>query len=253
MTTVIYDGTYQGWLTAVFEIFEYKLKDVFFAKKQEAAASLFSPPHEVTTDDAKAERVMKGLKARLSPQGVRGLYQTFLSEEEGSEEVLWRYVSHVFSSAKNIERDYSNPSVWKVKQISNRVKREAHRMEAFVRFKLTKDELYYAIIEPDHNVLPLVAGHFKGRYADQRWLIYDAKRRYGIYYDLKTVATVEIDFSSAITSTRYIAEISDDREEFFQELWRRYFSSVNIAARKNTKLQVKEMPRRYWKYLTEKT
>jgi len=252
MTTVIYDGTYQGWLTAIFEIFEYKLKDVFFAKEQGASASLFSPPHSVITDDTKAKRVMKGLEERLSVEGMRRVYRTFLCEEQGSEELLWRYVSHVFLNKENIETDFSNPSVWKVKQTSKRVKYEAHRMKAYVRFKLTKDQLYYAIVEPDHNVLPLIATHFKGRYSDQRWLIYDVKRKYGIYYDLQTVTTVEIDFNSAITSSRYIAEISDDREEFFQELWRRYFSSVNIAARKNIKLQLKEMPKRYWKHMTER-
>lgn len=252
MTTVIYDGTYQGWLTAIFEIFEYKLKDVFFATEPAASASLFSPPHHVVTDEVKAKRVMKGLEERLSVEGIRRVYRTFLSEEKGSKELLWRYVSHVFATKENVETDFSNPSVWEVKLTSKRVKYEAHRMKAFVRFKLTKDQLYYAIIEPDHNVLPLIAGHFKGRYADQRWLIYDVKRKYGIYYDLQTVTTVEIDFDAAITSSRYIAEISDDREEFFQELWRRYFSSVDIAARKNIKLQVKEMPKRYWKHMTEK-
>jgi len=180
------------------------------------------------------------------------VYRTFLSEEQGAEELLWRYVTHVFASKENVETDFSNVSVWEVKRTSKRVKYEAHRMKAYVRFKLTKDQLYYAIIEPDHNVLPLIAGHFKGRYADQRWLIYDVKRKYGIYYDLNMVTTVGIAFDSAITSSRYIAEISDEREEFFQELWRRYFSSVNIAARKNIKLQVKEMPKRYWKHMTEK-
>ena len=252
MTTVIYDGSYEGWLSAIFEIFEYKLKDVFFAKEAGSSASLFSPPHRVLTCETKANRVMKGLEKRLSAEGMRRVYRTFLSEEKGSEELLWRYASQVFASPVNIEKDFSSPAVWEVEKTSNRVKREAHRMEAFVRFKLTKDQLYYALIEPDHNVLPLITGHFKGRYADQRWLIYDLKRKYGIYYDLQTVTTVELDFNAAINSSRYIAEISDEREEFFQDLWRRYFSSVNIEARKNIKLQVKEMPKRYWKHMTEK-
>ena len=49
-------------------------------------------------------------------------------------------------------------------------------MEAFVRFQCTKDQLYYAIIQPDYNVLPLISKHFEKRYADQRWLIYDIRR-----------------------------------------------------------------------------
>ncbi len=58
-------------------------------------------------------------------------------------------------------------------------------MEAFVRFQLIKDGLYYATVQPDYNVLPLILKHFKDRYADQRWLIYDTLRKYGILYDLE--------------------------------------------------------------------
>jgi probable DNA metabolism protein len=88
-----------------------------------------------------------------------------------------------------MEEDYSHPAVLTVFQTAKKVWREKHRMEAFVRFQRTADGLYYAIIEPDYNVLPLIAEHFQTRYADQRWMIYDARRRYGMYYDLNTVQT----------------------------------------------------------------
>ena len=125
-------------------------------------------------------------------------------------------------------------------------------MEAFVRFQHTKDGLYYAVVEPDFNVLPLIINHFQSRYADQRWLIYDAKRKFGIYYDLETVDTVELHFNIDTYSHKSIVEISDEREELFQHLWQQYFNSVNIKARKNMRLHVQHMPKRYWRYLTEK-
>lgn len=249
---MIYDGTYQGWLTAIFESYEYKLKDMCFLKEENAAIPLFAMPHQVVTDETKAMRVLKGLQQRLSPDGLKSLYKIYLSEEENSEELMWHFVRYVFESKENIEQDFSNSAVLELKKLAKKVNREAHRMTAFVRFKLTKDNLFYAIVEPDYNVLPLITAHFKGRYADQRWLIYDAKRKYGIYYDLETVSTVELDFREGTDSGKAIAEICDEREEFFQELWRRYFSSVNIKARKNMKLHIQHMPKRYWKYLTEK-
>jgi probable DNA metabolism protein len=46
--------------------------------------------------------------------------------------------------------------------------------------------------------------------------------------------------------------IIDEKEELYQQLWQQYFSSVNIAARKNTKLHIQHMPKRYWRWLTEK-
>lgn len=251
MTQIIYDGSYEGWLTAVFEIYEYKLKDIVFAKKEISNSLLFSNTHSVVTDNEKANRVLNGLQQQLSHQGFNNIYFAFLSELEQIEETLFRFVEYVFASPINIEGDLSRSEVLNVKKAAHLTGKESHRMKAFVRFKLTKDELYYAIIEPDCDVLPLIEQHFKNRYADQRWLIYDSKRKYGIYYDLENVSTVEMQFESNPSSS-FLAEINDENEEFFQNLWRNYFSSVNIESRKNTKLHIKHMPKRYWKNLTEK-
>ncbi len=249
MTTIIYDGTYQGWLTALFDIYEHKLNDITFAREGESSAALFGFTHRVITDEQKAARVLNGLKQKLTANGFKQLYDTWFSEVDKFDDKMWRFAQYAFASPHNIEGDLSNSIVWDVRQAAKFVHRESHRMKAFIRFKLTKDNLFYAIIEPDCNVLPLIANHFKKRYADQRWLIYDAKRRYGVYYDLETLSNVQLQFNAASEADGIIC---DEREEFFQDMWRRYFSSVNIEARKNLKLHIQHMPKRYWKYLTEK-
>ena len=179
------------------------------------------------------------------------LYKAFLSEQQQIEQTLLRYVQYVFSNKTTVEYNYSNEAVLKVVKTAKIVHREKHRMEAFIRFQLTKDNLYYAICQPDFNVLPLIIHHFKGRYADQKWLIYDSTRKYGIFYDLHDVEYVELSFSEAV-KTEGINSIVDEKEELFQQLWQQYFNSVNIGARKNMKLHIQHMPKRYWKYLTEK-
>ncbi|GAA3780552.1 TIGR03915 family putative DNA repair protein [Flavobacterium ginsengiterrae] len=252
MTQVIYDSTFEGWLTAVFEIYELKLADVVFAKNEASNALLFSENHFVVTDENKANRVLTGLKTNLSNEGFANIYRAFLSDLDKIDETLFQYVKYVFASSVNIEEDLANTFVLEVRKAAHLTGKETHRMKAFVRFKLTKDNLYYAIVEPDCDVLPLIEKHFKNRYADQRWLIYDSKRKYGIYYDLETTSTVQLQFNAQSSSSNYLAEICDDNEEFFQNLWRQYFSSTNIESRKNTKLHLLHMPKRYWKYLTEK-
>ncbi|KRD07342.1 DNA metabolism protein [Flavobacterium sp. Root901] len=252
MTQVIYDSTFEGWLSAVFEIYELKLDDVVFAKSEVSNALLFSDTHLVTTDLLKAKRVLKGLKQKLSKEGFENIYRSFLSEIDKIDETLFQYVKHIFANTVNVEGDLTNWAVLEIRKATHLTRRESHRMKAFVRFKLTKDNLYYAIVEPDCDVLPLIENHFKNRYADQRWLIYDAKRKYGIYYDLQNTTTVQLEFNSDSNSSKFLAEISDDNEEFFQNLWRQFFKSVNIESRKNTKLHLQHMPKRYWKNLTEK-
>ena len=69
-----------------------------------------------------------------------------------------------------------------------RVDWERIRMLQFVRFQKAADGTYFAAVEPEKNVLPLITGHFKDRFADQFWLIYHIKRAYGYYYDLWEVS-----------------------------------------------------------------
>jgi len=125
-------------------------------------------------------------------------------------------------------------------------------MEAFVRFKLTTDNIFYAVVEPDFNVLPLIKTHFENRYADQHWLIYDMKRNYGLYYDEQTteIVTMEVNENTLLKNPE--TKILDDSEDIYQNLWKAYFKSTNIKSRKNMKLHLRHVPKRYWKYLTEK-
>lgn len=252
MQAVVYDGNFEGFLCAVFDVYEYKLKDVNIVIEDRHQPSMFSSPHKVHYNSRHSERVWKGLQNKLSPGALEQVYRTFLSELEGIENVLLRYIQYAFSSKSSMEQDYGNPDVLMVVQTAKKVWREKHRMEAFVRFQKTADDLYYAVIEPDFNVLPLLEKHFKTRYADQQWMIYDAKRKYGLHYDLNGVSNVQITFAENNSHVRS-ASIYDESEEIYQRLWQQYFKSVNIAARKNTKLHIQHMPKRYWKYLTEKT
>jgi probable DNA metabolism protein len=252
MVTVVYDGTFEGWLSCVFDIYEYKFSNVNIVGRKQFQPNVFNKHYDSIYDEQKAARVWKGLSGKISKVALSQLYKAFLSEEKGIENVLLHYLQYVFNSSQSIETDFTNTSVLKVFQIAKKVYREAHRMEAFMRFQLTKDNLYYAVCEPDFNVLPLIEKHFKSRYSDQRWLIYDNKRKFGIYYDLTNIATVEMSFDESTNSGKKIDLIYDEKEILYQHLWQQYFKSVNIAARKNMKLHIQHMPKRYWKFLPEK-
>lgn len=249
MKPVLYDGTFEGLLTVVFEVYEYKMEQPQIQRGNVADGSLFGDVHVVQTNSAKAKRVLTKLEQKISKTAMTQVYKSFLSELNGMENLLLRYVQYVIAGKHGVENDYGHPDVLQVQQTSKKVHREKHRMEAFVRFQLTKDGLYYAIVQPDYNVLPLIATHFKERYADQRWLIYDGRRKYGLYYDLKEVTEVTIDFNENDTEAK---NVYDEKEDLYKELWKQYFDSVNIKARKNMKLHIQHVPKRYWKYLIEK-
>ena len=254
MTLLIYNGSFEGLLTAVFETYERKLTDVKILKALVYQPELHSESLVVISDPEKAKRIWEGLKKRISIAKCNEVYKTFLSELPIIEDTILSFIRHVFSTHENIEKDYGHKSVLAITKLAKQVHHEKHRMEAFVRFQRTKDDLYYASIEPDYNVLPLIASHFKERYADQHWLIYDKRRSYGIQYDKNSFGVYEVELALATDVTHEFlpGSICHEDEPRYQNLWKDYFQSVNIGVRKNTKLHLRHVPVRYWKYLVEK-
>lgn len=250
--TLVYDGTFDGFLTCVFQVYDLKLKQVNIQRKSHAQESLFGSSDEVLTDHTKSDRVWKGIKKKTSATGSSRLYYAFLSEQHQIENLLLRYIQAALKSTMPIDSDFGDQDVLKVTQIAKSVGREKHRMEAFVRFRLTKDDMYFAAISPDFDVLPLISIHFKRRYADQKWVIYDLKRNYGLYYDLEKVDIINLSLPEDFDATKTSGDFFAAEELEFQTLWQDYFESTNIPSRKNMKLHVRHVPKRYWKYLSEK-
>ncbi|MGV8879086.1 MAG: TIGR03915 family putative DNA repair protein [Sphingobacteriaceae bacterium] len=251
MTLLIYDGSFEGLLTAIFEVYEYKFPEPSLSANN-GNIPLFGRQHMVKSSPAKAARVLKKLHDRLSAAVCKKIYEVHLSEQEGIANVLLRFIQYGLKAGEYACDDFSHEAVVTLHQIWKKVHRERHRMEAFIRFQQSADGLFFASVEPDFDVLPLISSHFTRRYADQQWLIFDNKRKYGMLYDLKEVNYV--DQSVVVnTTSALIPTISLHQEEMkFQELWQQYFKSVNIKERKNTALHVRHMPKRYWRYLTEK-
>ncbi|PKV63435.1 TIGR03915 family putative DNA repair protein [Pontibacter ramchanderi] len=249
-----YDGSFEGLLTVVFEAYERKAWPTTIEPEHLAQPSMFGETVQVTTDEEKANRVWQGLKKRLSASALESLYYTYLWEQSGFERLIFDYARLVFDSPESVEGNYTAPFILQVQQIHKQVHREKHRMEAFVRFQKTADGLYYASIAPDFNVLPLIVRHFEKRYADQRWAIYDSSRRYGAYYDLQHTAFVQLENPalSPKQQGRLQTDQFDENETRYQMLWQVYFDHVNIPERKNPKLHLRHIPKRYWKYLSEK-
>lgn len=252
MTSYVFDGSFEGLLCAVFEWFERKPGKVQLCMEATFQPDAFSSCLYIHNDQKKADRVWKGLQARLSPDWIRRFYCTYLSEREDAYAALFEFTCYIFSSAPGAEKNYGNPFVLMISQTARKVEREKHRMEAFIRFQHTADGIFYCGIDPDFNVLPLIMTHFKNRYADQKWIIYDIKRQWGLFYDLEKVEEIKMDFNEQQNRLKPSLPCLSDKEQLYAVLWKDYFKSTNIAARKNTRLHVQHVPKRYWKYLTEK-
>ncbi|QNH61590.1 TIGR03915 family putative DNA repair protein [Hymenobacter sediminicola] len=247
-----YDGSFEGMLTVLFQIYDRKAAPNTIQPVGAVQGGLFVMPVEIDTDETAAARVWEGLLRYMDAEARTRLFHTFLSEQPDRELLIFRYADLAMRAGRDISENYADDNVRRVQRLAQQMYREKHRMEAFVRFEKTQDGLFHSTIDPDFDVLPLIAPHFTKRYADQRWLIFDKRRRYGLYYDLTRTDIVEFETSAPQRSTAVSATVLDEREPLFKLLWQSYFDHVNIPERKNMKLHRRHMPLRYWRYLSEK-
>nr|WP_314679457.1 TIGR03915 family putative DNA repair protein [uncultured Capnocytophaga sp.] len=243
MTHLLYDSSFEGFLTAVFITFERRYSQVIITPECRHTPTLWDEEERVYTDPTKAQRILKKIKTIWSTEGITIVLQAFLSEETRIENHLLEAIRLMIQYPEaNILENYGHEAIAHIRKAAKSVGREVHRVKEFVRFEQV-GTLYFAKIVPQYDVLPLVIPHFKARFSDQEWVLFDPDRAYGFYYDLKEV----ISFTPADKNFGKTSQSSDD----YEQLWKTYFQHINISERKNTRYQLRNMPKRYWQYLPE--
>src|SRR5690606_35093326 len=108
-----------------------------------------------------------------------------------------------------------------ITEAAKKVAYEVTRFRAFLRIRRVDGDLYYAPIEPDHNIIARLIPHFTARYAGQKWFIHDRRRNLGAYYDgreCRLVSGVEINSQLAASLQGENTGIEDEGEMLCREL-----------------------------------
>jgi len=252
MLYYLFDHTFEGLLTAVFDAFSRK-ENPDRITGNDSATPLFTEAYLVLTDEDRSKRVLDALKKKISKSALQMLFVSFLAESETTYKHIFNYIAKAVVSNKSIELNFGDDDVLELSKTFKKVQNEYTRMKQFVRFQKTSDGMFFGAIEPRYDVIPLCIDFFQDRYADQQWILYDIKRNYGIFYDLHQTQIVRFDELPISLQTGQLQEEKlDETEIAFRNLWKDYLKAVTIQERKNLKLQKQHMPVRFWKYLTEK-
>ena len=138
----------------------------------------------------------------------------------------------------------ADPDGARLHAMAKAVKREAHKMHAFLRFRerdqAAGDPRFIAWFEPTHDVLADAAGHFAKRMGRASWLI--------VTPDGTAASDGEtVRFGPAPAGRPAEVDIDDQGEA----LWLTYYRSIYNPSRLNTGAMEMHMPVRYWKNLPE--
>lgn len=133
--------------------------------------------------------------------------------------------------------DRADPLLDRLERMAKEVRRDEHKMHAFVRFR-EMDGRFIAFFEPDHHIVRYTAGFFVRRFANMRWSILTPEL--SIHWDGETL-------SEGPGATLAEAPGGDPLEA----MWKTYYASIFNPARLKVGAMLKEMPKKYWRNMPE--
>ncbi len=226
---------FEGWRAAARALIARRIPPgrVAWHVEGEADAGLFDEPPPVLDGTAPPFPVARDL--------VRLLRTALLHSDPGrfalGYRLLWRS-----RSEPRLHLDAADPDMMALHALAKAVRRDIHKMHAFVRFRKTGEadgrECFAAWFEPQHYVTRAVAGFFRNRFAGMNWLI------------VTPDASIAWDGNHLTEGPGGCRDDVPDNDNIEAE-WRAYYANIFNPARLKIRAMKREMPVRYWRNLPE--
>ena len=238
---LLYDGTFEGFLSLVYEVYYKKLKPTKIYKTLPNEI-LFEEILEINSSKESGIKVLNAIKTKFPKEILEKILNIFMCDSKEFEMALLEYIVIGFKDSKQLY-NINNSCVFYLNNLEKELFRVTHKLTGFIRFEELEDKTLYAKIESKFNVVYFLGRHFLKRFNNQNFIIHDINRK---------LAFVKIQNAYSIKEVTFFDEPNySPNEEKFQKLWKSFFSGVTINERTNLKLQTQMVPLLYRTYMSE--
>lgn len=235
-----YDGTLDGLFSVIFE----KYSQIGSCEiKTESEQVNFLESEIIKTDLVKAERVITSIRENIGEEFFADCFRVFKSTHPKKEEIIAVTIKSCLIYGNSYLGSAKKSAVL-FNRIVHNFNHEVHAYKGFTRFREIQDNYLLAEITPENDVLLHITQHFLKRMPAEKFVIYDKNRKKASLCEFGKYDEVEILEMNAIDS---------EKEAIFKDAWRGFYGAIGIDERKNENLMVSNMPKKYWKYLPEKS
>jgi DNA polymerase len=192
-------------------------------------------------DDAPADLPEAPTKGRVPARFLAAARSVVLHRDDAKWALLYRLLWRLTHEDRHLLDFAVDADVRRFTLMEQEVRRDVHKMHAFVRFRKLEDvdgERYVAWYRPDHHIVAATADFFVDRFRSQRWSILTPDRT--AHWD-----------GTALTFGPGLPREAAPADDEMEDLWRAYYGAVFNPARLNLKAMRAEMPVRHWATLPE--
>jgi len=173
---IVYDGSFEGFLTSIFIIYKFKYDDVKFHKAASYSHNMFNEEIRIETKESEYTRVAKGIVQKASKRIGNEVYKLFLSRTSAVDLELFTFIKSIFKS------EFSNHRSDILKSTRSKMNLEIDRQKSNISFIELYNDIHLSIIKPDHDVLPLIVNYMISNNGTKELLLFDSIRGYGYHH-----------------------------------------------------------------------
>ena len=238
----LYDGSVDGLLNCVFAAFAAK-EHPDILREGAVQLALDQRLRAIPADPAIARRVEQGILRRIGPETLGRVQVAALSAHPQAARIALDYLRLGFQVGPRIDQRLAEEPVHRMNKLLRDVQWEAQRFIQFLRFSALEGGVYFAEMQPQHDVLMLVMPHFAERFNVQPFIIHDAGRRLAGVWDRRDWLVISSE------GMRLPAQAQGDAA--YQAAWKMFYRTIAIEQRINPKLRRAFMPKKYWQHMLE--
>ena len=244
----LYDGTFDGLLTIVFDCYISKSLPQKIVPKDEYVQNILDKTSFIETNFEKSSRVFEGIHKSICNDALYNAYYAFLSANrsgicDNKEIEIVKFLLKGFVVGPKIMTMLSVSYVLNVFKLRKNMLAEAHKLKGLVRLQEIGNNVFYSSIHPENNVIENIGHFFMKRFPMQNLILHDKNRQIAFLYNTKKYEIIDV--NNNITPT-----ITEEEKEF-QTLWKTFFKTIAIKERTNKRCQMQFMPKKYWQDLVE--
>jgi len=237
----LYDGSFEGLLCCVYESYYQKEIPSMIFDYDEPQETLF-PIKEIITDHVSTKKVELSIGRSISEEALKLVRLCYFSKTKNREMAILLFLRLGYKIGAPVTNMLADDVVRTITRIAQNVGRESNYYMEFLRFS-EYDGVLVAIIEPKNFVLPMICEHYCDRLPMEQFLIYDKSHKCAFVYqngEKRFIGLTSLELPEA-----------GAKEEKIKELWKQFYDTIAIEGRINHKLRMGNMPKRYWKHMTE--
>ena len=214
-----------------------------------------TPPEEILWEDtASGQAVLFGAplsppaagdeqRLRISARAVDLARVASFHRSPERFSVLYRVLHRLTHGEPELLEIASDPDTMRLRAMVQAVRRDEHKMHAFVRFRrvdVPGDDVpwFVAWYAPDHTIVRLAAPFFERRFASMRWSILTPDE--SAHWD-----------GRALVYGPGVPRSEAPPEDAYEEMFRTYYRAIFNPARVNLTAMRTEMPKKFWSDMPE--